>query len=120
MSEMCSLPLLNCHGNFAPRNFGLPDQNFHQTKLSMTEHFVAIMSCLYLEGQLLKGCMFTYKWIDMFFFCVCVCVPQGAQGEQGLAGPFGPPGPQGFAGLKGMTGETGVVGPQVTNDIIVM
>ena len=73
MSEMCSLPLLNCHGNFAPRNFGLPDQNFHQTKLSMTEHFVAIMSCLYLEGQLLKGCMFTYKWIDMFFF-VCACV----------------------------------------------
>ena len=87
----------------------------------MTEHCVTIMSCLYLERQLLKGRVFTSKWMDMFFcVCVCVCVPQGAQGEQGLAGPFGPAGPQGFTGLKGMTGETGVVGPQVTNYIIVM
>lgn len=106
MSEMRTLPLLNCYGNFGFR-----------TKLSVTEHCVTIMSCLYLERQLLKGRVFTSKWMDMFF---CVCVPQGAQGEQGLAGPFGPAGPQGFTGLKGMTGETGVVGPQVTNYIIVM
>ena len=57
--------------------------------------------------------------MDGYVF-LCVCVPQGAQGEQGLAGPFGPAGPQGFTGLKGMTGETGVVGPQVTNYIIVI